>query len=601
MAQEDKVDEARRKTLERELEWIRLSPRARQAKGKARINAYDALYAEAEASAGRQDKLQLTIPAGPRLGDVVVEADGAREGLRREAPRRRVVVLAPARRDRRRRRAERRRQDHAVPHDRRAGGARRRDPADRADGAARVRRPVARHARRREHRVRRDHRGRRPPRRRRPGDPRPGVRVELQLQGLRPAEARRRPLGWRAQPGAARQGAEVGREPAPARRADERPRRRHARGPSRTPCSRSRAARWSSATTAGSSTGSPPTCSPSRATPRCGGSRATSPTTRSSGTSGSAPRPISPTASPTSPSRGADSAAPLTSGRHLWSERTRHRRGPHRRASGTIEDGSRRIRHPGRGGRTGPAGPAPDRGAARPSRGAAGGGAARRQRRRGQAPARPRQAHRAGADREAARSRQLRRARHARPAPRARLRHREHPTADRRRHHRVGHDRRPQGVPLLAGLHRVRRRARRGVRREDPQGHGPRGVGRRAVHRAERRRRRPHPGRGRVARVVRRDLLPQREGVGRHPADQRRARPVRRRRRLLAGDDRLHLHGEGHVAHVHHRSRRREGGHRRGRHPGGARRRDDARHPVGCRDVRRRRRGHLPRRRCATC
>ena len=53
-----------------------MSARARQAKGKARINAYDALYAEAEASAGRQDKLQLTIPSGPRLGDVVVEADG---------------------------------------------------------------------------------------------------------------------------------------------------------------------------------------------------------------------------------------------------------------------------------------------------------------------------------------------------------------------------------------------------------------------------------------------------------------------------------------------------------------------------------------------
>ncbi len=75
MAQEDKTDEARRKTLERELEWIRMSARARQAKGKARINAYDALYAESEASAGRQEKLQLTIPAGPRLGDVVVEVD----------------------------------------------------------------------------------------------------------------------------------------------------------------------------------------------------------------------------------------------------------------------------------------------------------------------------------------------------------------------------------------------------------------------------------------------------------------------------------------------------------------------------------------------
>ena len=140
------------------------------------------------------------------------------------------------------------------------------------------------------------------------------------------------------------------------------------------------------------------------------------------------------------------------------------------------------------------------------------------------------------------------------------------------------------------GLHDLRRRARRGVRREDPQGDGPRRVGRRAAHRPQRRRRRPHPGRCRVARVVRRHLLPQREVVGRDPADQRRARAVRGRRGLLARDDRLHLHGEGRVEHVHHRSRRREDGHRRRRHAGGARRRDDARDEVGCRDVRRRRR-----------
>ena len=71
--------------------------------------------------------------------------------------------------------------------------------------------------------------------------------------------------------------------------------------------------------------------------------------------------------------------------------------------------------------------------------------------------------------------------------------------------------------------------------------------------------------------------------------------PVRRRRGLLARDDRLHLHGEGHVAHVHHRPRRREDGHRRGRHAGGARRRDDARDEVGRRDVRLRRRADVPR------
>src|SRR3954449_8049309 len=81
MAQEEKTDERRRRTLERELEWIRLSPRARQAKGKARINAYDALVAEAEAVDRRGDKLMIDIPPGPRLGDLVVEAKGLTKGF----------------------------------------------------------------------------------------------------------------------------------------------------------------------------------------------------------------------------------------------------------------------------------------------------------------------------------------------------------------------------------------------------------------------------------------------------------------------------------------------------------------------------------------
>ena len=67
---------------------------------------------------------------------------------------------------------------------------------------------------------------------------------------------------------------------------------------------------------------------------------------------------------------------------------------------------------------------------------------------------------------------------------------------------------------------------------------------------------------GVVSLAVRRHLPPQREGVGRDPADQRHPRPVRGWRGVLARDDRLHLHGEGHVAHVHHRSRRHEDGHR---------------------------------------
>ncbi|HET9728267.1 MAG TPA: energy-dependent translational throttle protein EttA [Acidimicrobiia bacterium] len=80
LAEEEKVDEARRRTLERELEWIRMAPRARQAKGKARINAYEALVAESESVERRQEKLQISIPPGPRLGELVVEAEHVRKG-----------------------------------------------------------------------------------------------------------------------------------------------------------------------------------------------------------------------------------------------------------------------------------------------------------------------------------------------------------------------------------------------------------------------------------------------------------------------------------------------------------------------------------------
>src|SRR5437764_505846 len=78
LAQEQKTDERRQRTLQRELEWIRLSPRARQAKGRARISAYESLVAEAEAAAAdqRADKLEIMVPPGPRLGEVVVEALG---------------------------------------------------------------------------------------------------------------------------------------------------------------------------------------------------------------------------------------------------------------------------------------------------------------------------------------------------------------------------------------------------------------------------------------------------------------------------------------------------------------------------------------------
>lgn len=74
LEQEQKTEDKRRKTLERELEWIRMSPKARQAKGKARLNAYDKLAAEEMKE--KDAKLELTIPPGPRLGEVVIEAQG---------------------------------------------------------------------------------------------------------------------------------------------------------------------------------------------------------------------------------------------------------------------------------------------------------------------------------------------------------------------------------------------------------------------------------------------------------------------------------------------------------------------------------------------
>src|SRR5215471_4038938 len=78
LAQEEKSETKRQKTLQRELEWIRMSPRARQAKGKARLNAYEQLLNEDTAQ--KIEQVEIYIPPGPRLGDVVVEARGVRKG-----------------------------------------------------------------------------------------------------------------------------------------------------------------------------------------------------------------------------------------------------------------------------------------------------------------------------------------------------------------------------------------------------------------------------------------------------------------------------------------------------------------------------------------
>jgi ATP-binding cassette ChvD family protein len=73
LASEEKTESARQRTLARELEWVRASPRARQAKSKARLAAYEELLAEE--SQKREDTIEISIPPGPRLGDVVVKAD----------------------------------------------------------------------------------------------------------------------------------------------------------------------------------------------------------------------------------------------------------------------------------------------------------------------------------------------------------------------------------------------------------------------------------------------------------------------------------------------------------------------------------------------
>jgi energy-dependent translational throttle protein EttA len=79
LAREEKKDSARQRTIERELEWVRLNPGARRSKPKARLKNYEALLAEDRG--GKLDRAQIHIPAGARLGDVVVEANGLAKGF----------------------------------------------------------------------------------------------------------------------------------------------------------------------------------------------------------------------------------------------------------------------------------------------------------------------------------------------------------------------------------------------------------------------------------------------------------------------------------------------------------------------------------------
>ena len=81
LGREEKSNAARKRTLQRELDLVRMAPKARQSKGKARLAAYEKLHAEAQAADGGPDKLEIAIPAGPRLGDTVIEVKGLSKGF----------------------------------------------------------------------------------------------------------------------------------------------------------------------------------------------------------------------------------------------------------------------------------------------------------------------------------------------------------------------------------------------------------------------------------------------------------------------------------------------------------------------------------------
>lgn len=81
LEREERGNEARKKTLARELEWVRMGTKARQSKGKARLSAYEKLHAEAKAAESQDSALQITIPAGRRLGDQVIEVENLRKGF----------------------------------------------------------------------------------------------------------------------------------------------------------------------------------------------------------------------------------------------------------------------------------------------------------------------------------------------------------------------------------------------------------------------------------------------------------------------------------------------------------------------------------------
>ena len=140
LAAESRASAGRRRALERELEWVRAGTKGRHDKGRARLRRYEELAAEAERD-HPVDFDEIQVPPGPRLGDVVVEAERADQGLRRPAAVRRAVVQPAQGRHRRGHRGQRRRQDHPVQADHLRGTAGRGRAAAGPDGGAGLCRP----------------------------------------------------------------------------------------------------------------------------------------------------------------------------------------------------------------------------------------------------------------------------------------------------------------------------------------------------------------------------------------------------------------------------------------------------------------------------
>jgi ATPase subunit of ABC transporter with duplicated ATPase domains len=115
LTQEGREEEARQRQLEAESEWIASSPKARQAKSKARIQRYEELVQKQNGKA--PTAAQIVIPAAERLGNNVIEFAHLSKRFRPQSSHRRSLVQTAARRHRRRDRPERRWQNHALPHD----------------------------------------------------------------------------------------------------------------------------------------------------------------------------------------------------------------------------------------------------------------------------------------------------------------------------------------------------------------------------------------------------------------------------------------------------------------------------------------------------